>query len=115
MAAASKTNGVEHTDLSETAPPKELQADIALLASFLSVSRQSTDDLSDADIAELLRQLETATGVAQGVESRLDSILDSLDDLLETIGSRDVDGDASAADAKHDDRAKRADANATKE
>ncbi|KAI0370104.1 hypothetical protein BV20DRAFT_944842 [Pilatotrama ljubarskyi] len=55
-----------------------LEADIALLSSLLS---QNVDE-SDPDVAELLRRLEAAEGIADGVESRLDGIIGHLDSLL---------------------------------
>ncbi|EPQ59968.1 hypothetical protein GLOTRDRAFT_134751 [Gloeophyllum trabeum ATCC 11539] len=100
MASKTDTNGVDLAQIDAAAAPPELQGDIALLASFLSVSRQSTDDLSDADIAELLRQLEAATGVAEGVESRLDGILGSLDSLLEAFSGSETVQDSVGTDTK---------------
>lgn len=56
-----------------------MEADIALLSSLLS---QDNVDESDPDVAELLRRLEAAEGIAEGVENRLDGIIDHLDNLL---------------------------------
>ena len=50
-----------------------LQADLTFLSSLLS--KEGKDDNADVDVAALLRQLETADGVAQGVENRIDGIL----------------------------------------
>ncbi|KAI0352236.1 hypothetical protein OH77DRAFT_1428784 [Trametes cingulata] len=61
-----------------------LEADIALLSNLLS---QNLDE-SDPDVAELLRRLEAAEGIADGVESRLDGIIDHLDNLLGDLETR---------------------------
>lgn len=73
--------------------PAALDADISALAALLSTGDEAiagaeadTRELSDADVAALLRQLERADGVARGVESRLDDILDGLDGLLGDLG-----------------------------
>ncbi|KDQ51136.1 hypothetical protein JAAARDRAFT_103360, partial [Jaapia argillacea MUCL 33604] len=61
-----------------------------ILTSLLSISQDSTSDettLSDQEVAELLRRLETADGLARGVESRLDSVIDELDGLLASLES----------------------------
>ncbi|KAK7695194.1 hypothetical protein QCA50_002384 [Cerrena zonata] len=59
-----------------------IPSDIALLSSILN---RSTDPSDETDIAELLRQIETAHGVAEGVETRLDGVIDHLDALLDTL------------------------------
>ncbi|GBE77326.1 hypothetical protein SCP_0101990 [Sparassis crispa] len=59
-----------------------LQSDISLLTALLA---QDQSDENDPDIAELLRRLETADGVAKGVESRLDAIIGDLDSILGTL------------------------------
>ncbi|KAI0328472.1 hypothetical protein GY45DRAFT_1326351 [Cubamyces sp. BRFM 1775] len=61
-----------------------LEADIALLSNLLS---QNVDE-SDPDVAEVLRRLEAAEGIADGVESRLDGIIDHLDNLLSDLEAR---------------------------
>ncbi|KAI0673995.1 hypothetical protein C8Q78DRAFT_1076940 [Trametes maxima] len=61
-----------------------LEADIALLSNLLS---QNVDE-SDPDVAEILRRLEAAEGIADGVESRLDGIMDHLDSLLGNLEAR---------------------------
>ncbi|KAI0640293.1 hypothetical protein C8Q77DRAFT_1069998 [Trametes polyzona] len=61
-----------------------LEADIALLSNLLS---QNVDE-SDPDVAELLRRLDAAEGIADGVESRLDGIMDHLDNLLSDLESK---------------------------
>ncbi|KAH9884632.1 hypothetical protein C8Q73DRAFT_719103 [Cubamyces lactineus] len=82
-------------------PPKQsggdssssLEADIALLSNLLS---QNVDEF-DPDVAEVLRRLEAAEGIAEGVESRLDGIIDHLDNLLSDLESRAAPGQGTAA------------------
>ena len=50
-----------------------------------SLVPSSGDD--EADVAELLRQLESADGIAKGVETRLDDIIGNLDNLLASLES----------------------------
>jgi hypothetical protein len=67
-----------------------LDADIAQLSSLLSQEPVGRDP----DVAELLRTIEAADGMAQGVESKLDTMLENLDNLLASLevkaGAKDV-------------------------
>ena len=78
------------------APTKPLlEADIALLQNLLS---EDVDD-SNADsenVAELLKRLEAAEGLADGVEERLDGIMGHLDTLLTDLEAKQVSGTAEA-------------------
>lgn len=62
-----------------------LTEDMALLASLLSDDQ--SEEIDETSISELLRKLDTATGVASGVENRLDEILNNLDGLLGALES----------------------------
>ena len=77
-----------------------LQADLTFLSSLLS--KEGKDDNADVDVAALLRQLETADGVAQGVENRIDGILGSLDALLDSLQPDSAEGQPVTGDAKQD-------------
>jgi len=46
----------------------------------------STSD--ERDVAELLKTLDSANGLAGGLENRLDSLLDNLDNLLAVLEQR---------------------------
>ncbi|ETW86560.1 hypothetical protein HETIRDRAFT_99035 [Heterobasidion irregulare TC 32-1] len=81
-----------------------LQADLTFLSSLLS--KEGKDDNADVDVVALLRQLETADGVAQGVESRIDGILGSLDALLDSLQPDSAEGQSVTGDAKEQDGAK---------
>jgi hypothetical protein len=61
-----------------------LNANIAQLSSLLVQKPVE----GDTDVAELLRTIETADGMAQGVESKLDSMLENLDNLLVSLESK---------------------------
>ncbi|KAF8640605.1 hypothetical protein AX17_000266 [Amanita inopinata Kibby_2008] len=63
-----------------------LDIDVSVMSLLMS---QYNVDASgdDADISELLEQLENADGIANGIENRLDDVLGSLDDLLELLES----------------------------
>ena len=80
----------------DRAPTKPLlEADIALLQNLLS---EDVDD-SNADsenVAELLKRLEAAEGLADGVEERLDGIMGHLDTLLTDLEAKQVSGTAEA-------------------
>ena len=67
-----------------SAPPKSgLEGDISQLSALLSQGTPARD----ADVAELLRGIETADGMAQGVEKKLDEMLNNLDELLASLES----------------------------
>lgn len=61
-----------------------MNANIAQLSSLLVQKPVE----GDTDVAELLRTIETADGMAQGVESKLDSMLENLDNLLVSLESK---------------------------
>ncbi|KAI0931672.1 hypothetical protein AcW2_000512 [Taiwanofungus camphoratus] len=63
-----------------------LESDVAFLQSILNQNDVDDDQL---DVAELLRRLETADGIATGVEGRLDDIMGTLDNLLNALESGD--------------------------
>ncbi len=69
-------------------------SDAALLSSLLS--QVSSEDLpeDEAELAELLRKLEEADGLAQGMEGRLDTIIGKLDDLLGSLQQEPAQGTA---------------------
>lgn len=75
------TNGVSKHDANQS----NIAGDIALLSALFD---RSADPSDETDIAELLRQIETAHGVAEGVETRLDGVIDNLDALLDSLESR---------------------------
>jgi len=54
---------------------------------MLSSPPPAEDEVGD-NLAVLLKQLDTADGVAQGVESKLDKILSNLEGLLEGLEVR---------------------------
>lgn len=60
-----------------------LEADIAQIRSFLSQEPSEGD--SDSNLAELLRKMDAADGMAKGVESKLDNMLENLDQLLASL------------------------------
>jgi hypothetical protein len=62
----------------------KLASEVAFLQDVLS-SPPPTEAESGSNIAALLKQLDTADGVAQGVESRLDKLLSNLEGLLEGL------------------------------
>ena len=55
--------------------------------SSVQMEDANKDAGGEADIAELLVQLESVDGMAQGVENRLDNILENLDGLLASLES----------------------------
>ncbi|KAJ3770789.1 hypothetical protein FB446DRAFT_646381 [Lentinula raphanica] len=60
-----------------------------LIATGLSEARaeESNQELSESDLAGLLKQIDGANGVLNGVEDRLDGILSNLDSLLAVLES----------------------------
>ena len=80
------------------APAKpSLDADIALLQKLLS---EDIDDSNPENVAELLKRLEAAEGLAGGVEERLDGIMDHLDALLGDLEAKHADGTVKAAEVE---------------
>ncbi|THH31952.1 hypothetical protein EUX98_g2254 [Antrodiella citrinella] len=80
------------TAVDGTAPSGDNVADIALLTSILTQQSSESDavSLNEIDIAEELRRLEAAHGIAEGMEDRLDGLIGNLDKLLESLQG-DVD------------------------
>lgn len=64
-------------------------ADIAMLNALLAQQQPSSDadpaSMSDVDVAEELRRIEAAHGIAEGMEDRLDGLIGNLDRLLESL------------------------------
>jgi hypothetical protein len=77
-----------------------LSADIAQLSSLLSQEPAE----GDADVAELLRTIEAADGMAQGVESKLDNMLENLDSLLASLESKADANNVTESSAAHRDK-----------
>ncbi|KAI1791960.1 hypothetical protein LXA43DRAFT_1094043 [Ganoderma leucocontextum] len=69
----------------ETPPKPSLEADIALLQKLLS---EDVDESNPENVAELLKRLEAAEGLADGVEERLDGVMDHLDTLLSDLEAK---------------------------
>jgi len=95
------------TAVNGTAPSGDYNAaDIALLTTLLTqqTSESDTVSLDDLDIAEELRRIEAAHGIADGMEDRLDGLIGNLDKLLETLqGSVDsAEQEAASASAPID-------------
>jgi len=83
MSQNTSSSSPSPTTTSHTAPSSQIEADIALLRSF--VSQDVPDDSADANVAELLEELESADGIAQGLETRMDDILQNLDALIQSF------------------------------
>lgn len=81
----STQDGSKPTSDSST-QPTNLESDMTALAALLT---QCPDDPPENDddphVAELLRRLTAADGVAKGVEERLDGIIENLDLLLTAL------------------------------
>ena len=94
LMSSSKPNGQTPNGQGKT----NLEDDIAQLSALLS---QEPSEGDDGDVAELLRQIEKADGMAQGVESKLDNVLQNLDNLLASLEPKvDVDGVAESSTAQ---------------
>ena len=74
-----------------------LDADIALLQKLLS---EDIDDSNPENVAELLKRLDAAEGLAGGVEERLDEIMNHLDMLLGDLETKQTDGTVKVAEVK---------------
>lgn len=87
MSDSTKSNGQSNGHTSTS-----LEADIAQLSALLSQEPSQGD--SDVNVAELMRRIETADGMAEGVENKLDNVLSNLDHLLASLESPESkDGD----------------------
>lgn len=56
------------------------------------------EDIDDAELAELLKALDEANGVASGLEGRLDGILEDLETQLVRLEGEGVNGPGSSAE-----------------
>ncbi|KAG6907946.1 hypothetical protein DXG01_006804 [Tephrocybe rancida] len=77
-------NGTTNTTLADL---NALTTDLARLDSLLAKTELTEEE--DVDVAELLKRLESAEGMAGEVEDRIDGILAKLDGLIEDIGVPD--------------------------
>lgn len=59
--------------------PDTLEDNVTQLSSLLS------QEPSETDVAELLRRIDAADGIAHGVETKLDNMLDNLDRLIASL------------------------------
>jgi len=82
-------NGDEH-NTPQQQPNNDLESNVSLLSTLLSQT-QAVDEQNPEDVAELLGQLETATGIAMGVEDKLDGIIGHLDNLLNALEAAGCD------------------------
>ncbi|KAH8099784.1 hypothetical protein BXZ70DRAFT_1008765 [Cristinia sonorae] len=101
MAAAKPTTTVTSTARDSSGDYNT--ADIATLASLLAQRPTSDADplaVDDVDIAEELRRLEAANGIADGMEDRLDELIGDLDKLLQTLQGNTL---SEAADGRRGD------------
>jgi hypothetical protein len=58
----------------------------------------------ETDVAELLRTIEAADGMAQGVESKLDNMLENLDNLLASLESKADTNNVKGSNAANRDK-----------
>ena len=61
---------------------------------------EDIDDSNPENVAELLKWLEAAEGLAGGVEERLDEIMNHLDTLLGDLETKQTDGAVKVAEVK---------------
>ncbi|CAE6440993.1 hypothetical protein AG1IA_05643 [Rhizoctonia solani AG-1 IA] len=62
------------------------------LAGINSVLSREGEELSEQDLAKVLKQLEAAEGVADDVEGKLDEMLKNLGGMIEGLESDKKDG-----------------------
>lgn len=87
------------TDSTNANTLQSIDADVALLSSLLN--QDDVDPGADAaNLAELLRRLDGANGVAQGLESKIDDVLGNLDNLLAALESKEGELAAAKTDAE---------------
>ncbi|KAL0575014.1 hypothetical protein V5O48_006943 [Marasmius crinis-equi] len=69
-----------------------IEEDIARISSIISPEHNTEheEEISASNLAELLKQLESANGAMDGVESKLDGVLGQLDSLLEALEKKDT-------------------------
>lgn len=86
MALDKHVQGDAKPDSTPHNPPVDLESDIAELAALLTHCRDDPpEDGDDSQVAELLKRLTAADGVAKGVEERLDGLIENLDMLLTAL------------------------------
>ncbi|KAG6829775.1 hypothetical protein H0H92_003565 [Tricholoma furcatifolium] len=74
-----------------------ITSDIARLDALLSKTELTEEE--DVDLAELLKRLESAEGMAGEVETRVDDILTKLDGIMKELGDHE---EASATEINSD-------------
>ncbi|KAK7043806.1 hypothetical protein VNI00_008418 [Paramarasmius palmivorus] len=72
---------------SNTTDIASIESDLARVSSVLSREHNADpeDELSEANILDLLQQLDNADDAMTGVEEKLDNVLGQLDSLLESL------------------------------
>ncbi|KAG6901724.1 hypothetical protein C0995_008692 [Termitomyces sp. Mi166 len=77
-----------------------LTNDLARLDALLAKTKSNEEE--DMDVAELLKQLESAEGMAGEVETKVDGILAKLDGIIQEMDGQEQAEIESGADAKVD-------------
>ncbi|KAJ3995496.1 hypothetical protein F5050DRAFT_296734 [Lentinula boryana] len=97
---ASITDDNTHTQSESSS----VHQDIPLIANLLSETHldESNRELTEFDLAGLLKQIDGANGVLNGVEDKLDGVLNNLDSLLAALESA---GDQSSSGGVTEDPA----------
>ncbi|KAJ8084921.1 hypothetical protein AAF712_004521 [Marasmius tenuissimus] len=64
-----------------------IEKDLARVSSILSPEHNSDpeEELSENNLVDLLKQLDSANGAMDGVENKLDNVLGQLDSLLKAL------------------------------
>jgi hypothetical protein len=100
----SQDNVIAEPDSNSDEPNISLESDMATLASLLTQCQDPPSEgqeHGDSQVAELLKRLTVADGVAKGVEERLDGIIENLDLLLTALEKESVDDHRLPAVTQH--------------
>ncbi|ESK96161.1 hypothetical protein Moror_7302 [Moniliophthora roreri MCA 2997] len=89
LQSTENTQGTSNTDL------QSIEADLARVSSVLSPGHNTDpeQELSEANVVELLQQLDNADGAMTGVEEKLNNVLGQLDSLLAALERKDGSGE----------------------
>ncbi|KAG8741078.1 hypothetical protein FRC12_015798 [Ceratobasidium sp. 428] len=86
---SSNAADISHTAANASAAAANGLGDLRTLEEALtgvnSVLAREGEELSERDLAQLLRELEAADDVADGVESKLDELLKNLEGMLDGL------------------------------
>lgn len=93
------------TDVTQSAGAKTMTTDVEALTNELThldalLAKTELSEEEDGDVAELLKRLDRAEGIAGNMEAKVDDILAKLDEIIQGMNEQEKSNVESGTDAK---------------